>query len=95
MGDSGNAVGVPHLHFELRRPDGTPINPYPALVLARRDEHCLDVFGPWANVGATPDLPAPVATVRGWHGATWLLGAGGQVAAGDGLASTVGRAGIC
>jgi murein DD-endopeptidase MepM/ murein hydrolase activator NlpD len=95
MGDSGNAVGVPHLHFELRRPDGTPINPYPALVLARRGERCAEAFGPWANVGTTADLPTPVATVRGWHGATWLLGVDGRVAAVDGRASTVGRAGDC
>ena len=31
MGDSGNAVGVPHLHFEVRTPDGAPFNPFPAL----------------------------------------------------------------
>jgi hypothetical protein len=34
-GDSGNAEEVaPHLHFELHRPDGTPIDPYPSLVAA-------------------------------------------------------------
>ncbi len=36
MGDSGNAEQVgAHLHFEIRRSDGTAINPYPSLVAAR------------------------------------------------------------
>jgi len=36
MGDSGNAEDAgSHLHFELHRPDGTVINPYPSLRLER------------------------------------------------------------
>ena len=36
LGDSGNAEGTaPHLHFEIHRPDGTPINPYASLRLAQ------------------------------------------------------------
>ncbi len=32
LGDSGNAERTsPHLHFEIRRPDGKPINPYASL----------------------------------------------------------------
>lgn len=35
MGDSGNAESIAsHLHFEIRRPDDTPINPYPSLIAA-------------------------------------------------------------
>lgn len=35
MGDSGNAENTaPHLHFEIRRPDGNPINPYESLIAA-------------------------------------------------------------
>ncbi len=35
VGDSGNAESVgSHLHFEIRKPDGTPINPYWSLVNA-------------------------------------------------------------
>jgi hypothetical protein len=36
MGDSGNAENVgAHLHFEIRRPDKTAIDPYASLVAAR------------------------------------------------------------
>jgi hypothetical protein len=36
VGDSGDADGIqPHLHFEIRRPSGTPINPYQYLKEAR------------------------------------------------------------
>ncbi|HTK05412.1 MAG TPA: peptidoglycan DD-metalloendopeptidase family protein [Candidatus Eisenbacteria bacterium] len=35
MGDSGNAESAgPHLHFEIRRPDDTPISPYQSLLAA-------------------------------------------------------------
>ncbi len=35
VGDSGNAEAtVSHLHFELHRPDGVKINPYPSLIIA-------------------------------------------------------------
>ncbi|HUO86928.1 MAG TPA: M23 family metallopeptidase [Thermoanaerobaculia bacterium] len=37
VGDSGNAEATaPHLHFELRRPDGTPVDPYSSLLAAKR-----------------------------------------------------------
>ncbi len=40
VGDSGNAEGTPpHLHFELRRPDGTAINPAPHLRFAVTGEY--------------------------------------------------------
>lgn len=35
LGDSGNAENIAsHLHFEIRRPDKTPINPYASLMAA-------------------------------------------------------------
>jgi hypothetical protein len=37
VGDSGDADGIqPHLHFEIRRPNGSPINPYEYLRKAKR-----------------------------------------------------------
>ena len=37
VGDSGNAEEtVAHLHFELRGPDGTPVDPMPSLLAAQR-----------------------------------------------------------
>jgi murein DD-endopeptidase MepM/ murein hydrolase activator NlpD len=34
IGDSGNATGVPHLHFEIRPNMGVPVNPTPSVRLA-------------------------------------------------------------
>jgi hypothetical protein len=36
VGDSGDANGIqPHLHFEIRKPSGSPINPYQYLLKAK------------------------------------------------------------
>ena len=53
LGDSGNAEGTtPHLHFEIRRPDGVPINPYPSLQAAQQGT--VPVVGAGSDVAANP-----------------------------------------
>jgi len=60
MGDSGNATGVPHLHFELRTPERIPMDPYPAVLGAQQREQCSVGIGPWSS---RFDSPADVAAV--------------------------------
>ena len=80
MGDTGNAVGVPHLHFEMRYPDGTPFNPYPYLVEAQDRERCLEAFGPWSNIDTSSTVVAAVS-IAGRGDARWLISTTGQVIA--------------
>jgi murein DD-endopeptidase MepM/ murein hydrolase activator NlpD len=49
MGNSGNNPYVSHLHFELRTPEGVPIDPYPAVLAAQQREQCSVGIGPWST----------------------------------------------
>ncbi|MDA3840775.1 MAG: M23 family metallopeptidase [Patescibacteria group bacterium] len=50
MGDSGNAENVgSHLHFEIRKPDKTPINPYDSIIAAMNQKPNFDVKAAMAN----------------------------------------------
>jgi hypothetical protein len=54
MGDSGDAeTTVPHLHFEIHKPDGTPVNPQWSLLLSQ-GRKALDRCAFDSNPGATP-----------------------------------------
>jgi peptidase M23-like protein len=63
LGDSGNAESsAPHLHFEVRTPDGTPVDPYATLRLARRADargSCRDGAPPRP---ARADVPRTVTS---------------------------------
>ena len=78
VGDSGNAEEtVSHLHFELRRPDGSPVDPYPSLVAARqgrslvpepraeRREEPRGALWRWLGRGRRPAEPEAPVTSEG------------------------------
>lgn len=53
MGDSGNAENAgPHLHFEMRMPDGTPVNPYQSLLNAAQ----VNRYDADAETAASPTI---------------------------------------
>jgi hypothetical protein len=58
MGNTGNAVNTPHLHFELRTPEGVSIDPYPAMLAAQQREQCSVGIGPWSTDFVSPDEEA-------------------------------------
>ena len=95
MGDSGNAESsVPHLHFEIHRPDGTPVNPYTSLRAAELLDRCAAVGDPFANAAFPLQTPVSaaleIATSTG-HGAFLIGRDGTYVPSGD--ATTVGEPG--
>ncbi|HET9443203.1 MAG TPA: M23 family metallopeptidase [Acidimicrobiales bacterium] len=71
LGDSGNAEGTaPHLHFEIRAPDGSAVNPWTSLRLAqglRAGNQC--------SYGTDP----PAAPSNRAGPGYWVLGADGGV----------------
>ena len=94
LGDSGNSeLSVPHLHFEIHRPDGTPIDPYRSLRAAEWVGRC-SVAAPGVQKesalmppinAAEADVVVPTSTGRG----QFLLSLDGTVLA-QGDATTVG-----
>jgi hypothetical protein len=81
MGDSGNAEGsVPHLHFEIRRPDRTPVNPYHSLVAAQRRETCAPADAVRnLSANAAELSPAAVAIIPLDGGGRWLIDRDGRL----------------
>ena len=71
LGDSGNAEGTaPHLHFEIRRPDGSPVNPWTSLRLAQGLP-----AGTRCSYGSNPKASPSAKSGAGY----WVLGADGGV----------------
>jgi len=77
-GDSGDADGNPHLHFEVHPNDGVDIDPYNALVTGERllfpgrigSKFTVGLRGTPTTVGAGT-LTMAVSAVRWWPGGRW------------------------
>jgi hypothetical protein len=91
MGDSGNAEGsVPHLHFEIRRPDRVPVNPYPSLKAAQQDPACAPALGAPIVTDASALSPAAIAVIPLDGGGRWLIDRDGRLFAEGAAADTWG-----
>ncbi|MFN8224010.1 MAG: M23 family metallopeptidase [Gaiellales bacterium] len=77
-GDSGDADGNPHLHFELHPDDGPDVNPFKALVEGERllfpgrlgSRFTVGVRGSVTAVGAGK-VTISASAVRWWPGGRW------------------------
>jgi hypothetical protein len=80
MGDSGNAEGsVPHLHFEIRRPDGVPVNPYHSLRDAQRNLECAPAGSASFVTDPSALSPAVIAVIPVDGGGRWLIDRDGRL----------------
>ncbi len=107
VGDSGNAEDTPsHLHFELHRPDGTVLNPFPHLLAAEGKAVPLvydartEAGAPAAAQAAPPPDPFAGAGFQSTSGVGHLALEGGfnaDVWVHDGYAyvGSWGRPGLC
>jgi murein DD-endopeptidase MepM/ murein hydrolase activator NlpD len=62
VGDTGNATGTPHLHWEVHPFNGEAVNPYPFAASLQRSGNAPAVRGGWLNSTLRSTLPVqPVA----------------------------------
>lgn len=63
VGDTGNATGTPHLHWEVHPFNGEAVNPYPFAVALQRSGNSPVIRAGWLSAALRPTLPVePVAT---------------------------------
>jgi murein DD-endopeptidase MepM/ murein hydrolase activator NlpD len=82
MGDSGDAEATTHTHFEIHRPDGTPINPFPSVRAAEKGTRCNPVkgLGDMPNFVPPTDADAQIVTTDAYSGiGSFTLSANGTV----------------
>ena len=82
MGDSGDSESTTHVHFEIHRPDGTPVNPFPSVRGSELHTRCSPPagLGQLPNVMPPTDTDAEVVNVGSFVGnGTFTLSANGTV----------------
>jgi murein DD-endopeptidase MepM/ murein hydrolase activator NlpD len=82
MGDSGDSEATTHVHFEIHRPDGSPINAFASVRAAQKLTQCTPPKGLGALPNFTPptDTDAEVVYVPAYSGVgSFTLSANGTV----------------
>jgi murein DD-endopeptidase MepM/ murein hydrolase activator NlpD len=82
MGDSGDAEATTHTHFEIHRPDGTPVNPFPSVRGAEKGTRCTPVkgLGELPNFVPPTDADAEIASNDSYSGiGSFTVSANGTV----------------
>ncbi len=82
MGDSGDSEATTHVHFEIHRPDGTPVNPFPSVRAAEKGTRCNPVkgLGDMPNFVPPTDADAEIVTADAYSGiGSFTLSANGTV----------------
>lgn len=64
VGDTGNATGTPHLHWEVHPFNGEAVNPYPFAVALQRSGNSPVIRAGWLSTALRPTLP--VQPVSAW-----------------------------
>jgi murein DD-endopeptidase MepM/ murein hydrolase activator NlpD len=82
MGDSGDSEATTHVHFEIHRPDGTPVNPFPSVRAAEKGTRCNPVkgLGDMPNFVPPTDADAEIVSTDAYSGiGSFTLSANGTV----------------